>query len=42
MARVFLHCPLNITRSLTEMLEDFAKHLREKNRTAIYFIESLS
>lgn len=31
MARVFLHCPLNITRSLAEMIGNFGRHLQEKN-----------
>ena len=30
MARVFLHCPLNISRSLVEMMEEYGKKMQDK------------
>ena len=30
MARVFLHCPLNISRSLVEMMEEYGQKMQDK------------
>ena len=35
MARVLLHCPLNISRSLEEMLKEFGRKLEEKHGISI-------
>ena len=31
MAKVLLHCPLNISRSLVQMMEEFCSELNEKH-----------
>lgn len=39
MAKVFLHCPLNVSRTLVQMITDYAKEAKEKNGLEIEILD---